>query len=54
MDASASKLTALVAAYWLARLAAQLSRYADRPDRPVWMQQNVDFVLHELSAMRWG
>jgi hypothetical protein len=54
VDASASKLTALVAAYWLARLAAQLSRYADRPDRPVWMRQNVDFVLHELSAMRWG
>jgi hypothetical protein len=54
VDVSPTKLTALVAAYWLARLAAQLTRYADRPDRPVWMRQNVDFVLHELSALPWG
>jgi len=54
VDVSPSKLTALVAAYWLDRLAAQLSRYADRPDRPVWMRQNVDFVLEALSTRRWG
>ena len=53
VDVSPSKLEALVIAYWLARVAYQLSRYADRTERPVWMRQNVDAVLHELSAMGW-
>jgi Phosphotransferase enzyme family len=53
VDVSPSKLEALVIAYWLARLRYQLSRYADRTERPVWMQQNVDSVLHALSALGW-
>jgi hypothetical protein len=53
VDVSPSKLEALVIAYWLARLGYQLSRYADRTERPVWMRQNVDSVLQALSAMDW-
>ena len=53
VDVSPSKLEALAIAYWLARVAYQLSRYADRAERPIWMRQNVDAVLHELSATGW-
>jgi Phosphotransferase enzyme family len=53
VDVSPSKLEALVIAYWLARLAYQLSRYGDRTERPVWMRQNVDSVLQAVSAMGW-
>jgi hypothetical protein len=39
------RLEALVAAYWLERLAYQLSTYADRATRPRWLARNIADVL---------
>jgi hypothetical protein len=41
---------ALVLAYWINRLAYQVTTYADRVDRPVWLEQNVDLVLRALQV----
>jgi hypothetical protein len=43
-------LEAIVAAYWLERLAYQLSTYADRTERPEWMTRNVDLVVGALGC----
>ena len=43
---------ALVGAYWLERLATQLSTYADRVVRPRWLATNVDPVLAAWKAAR--
>jgi hypothetical protein len=43
-------LAALVAAYWLDRLAYQLATYADRAHRSRWLERNVIAVLRALSA----
>jgi hypothetical protein len=43
-------LVALVAAYWLDRLAYQLATYADRAGRRRWIERNVAFVLQALAA----
>jgi Phosphotransferase enzyme family len=43
-------LVALVAAYWLDRLAYQLATYADRAARRRWIERNVAFVLRTLAA----
>jgi aminoglycoside phosphotransferase (APT) family kinase protein len=43
-------LEAIVAAYWLQRLAYQLSTYADRTERPAWMTRNVDLVVRAFPA----
>jgi aminoglycoside phosphotransferase (APT) family kinase protein len=42
------RMEQLVAAYWLDRLAYQLSTYADRALRPRWLERNVGFVLAAL------
>lgn len=43
------RLEGLVAAYWLDRLAYQLSTYADRAVRPRWLERNVGHVLQALA-----
>jgi hypothetical protein len=43
-------LVALVAAYWLERVAYQLASYADRAGRRRWIERNVAFVLQALAA----
>jgi aminoglycoside phosphotransferase (APT) family kinase protein len=48
IEVSASRLEAFVIAYWLDRVAHELGSYADRTERPVWMRQNVDFVLEAI------
>jgi hypothetical protein len=50
IEVTPARLEALVAAYWLARLAYQLTRHADRAERRVWVENNVDAVLRELAA----
>jgi len=50
VDASPETLEALVTAYWLSRVAYQLTRYADRVERDAWMKQNIDLVLQEVAA----
>jgi hypothetical protein len=41
-------LEALAAAYWLERLAYQVATYADRAERPRWIERNVVQVLNAL------
>ena len=43
-------LVALVAAYWLERIAYQLASYADRAGRRRWIERNVTSVLQALAA----
>jgi len=43
------RLEALVAAYWLDRVAYQLSTYADRAVRRLWLERNVAHVLEALA-----
>ena len=50
IDVTPARLEALVTAYWLARVAYQLTRYADRAERTVWKTQNVDVVLDALGS----
>ena len=45
VDLTPARLEALVVTYWLARLAYQLTRYADRAERKIWIERNVDLVL---------
>lgn len=44
------ELTALVSAYWLDRVAYQLTSFADRAQQPLWLARNVEFVLDRLTA----
>ena len=46
---SPALLEALAVAYWLERLGYQLSTYADRTERRVWLERNVDEVLRALA-----
>jgi hypothetical protein len=50
IEPSLPLLEALVVAYWLERLAYQLSTYADRTERPVWLERNVDEVLRAVAT----
>jgi aminoglycoside phosphotransferase (APT) family kinase protein len=43
------KLEALVKAYWLTRTARELQIYADRIERPRWLQGNVRTVVRALA-----
>jgi hypothetical protein len=52
-EVTPARLEALVAAYWLARLAYQLTRYADRAERKLWIERNVEVVLRELAGRSW-
>ena len=49
IEVNADQLEAFVIAYWLDRIGHELGSYADRIERPVWMQQNVDFVLEAIA-----
>jgi aminoglycoside phosphotransferase (APT) family kinase protein len=44
------QLEAIVLAYWLDRISYQLRTYADRSERPVLMERNVNFVLRAAVA----
>ena len=48
LDITASQLAALIAAYWLERVAYQLSTYSERLRLPVWMESNVEYPLRVL------
>jgi hypothetical protein len=50
IEVNADQLEAFVIAYWLDRVGHELGSYADRIERPVWMQQNVDFVLEAIAG----
>jgi hypothetical protein len=47
-------LEALAVAYWLERLGYQLSTYADRTERRVWLERNVDEVLRAIAERAAG
>ena len=47
-------LEALSVAYWLERLAYQISTYADRTERKVWLERNVDEVLQAVATRASG
>ena len=51
---SPALLEALAVAYWLERLGYQLSTYADRTERPVWLERNVDEVLRAIAERAAG
>jgi aminoglycoside phosphotransferase (APT) family kinase protein len=51
IDPSPSQLEALVAAYWLDRVAYQLTTFADRSERPLWIERNVELVLDALATL---
>lgn len=50
VEPSAAVLEALTVAYWLERLGYQLSTYADRTERQVWLERNVDEVVRAVVA----
>jgi Phosphotransferase enzyme family len=50
IEPSRRELTALVSAYWLDRVAYQLTAFADRVEQPLWLARNVEFVLDKLTA----
>jgi len=50
IEPSPTTLESLVVAYWLERLAYQLATYADRTEREVWLERNVDEVLRAVAA----
>jgi len=49
VDPTPALLEALAVAYWLERLGYQLSTYADRTERRVWLERNVDAVLRAVA-----
>jgi Phosphotransferase enzyme family len=51
---SPALLEAIAVAYWLERLGYQLAAYADRTERPVWMERNVDEVLRAIAERAAG
>lgn len=44
------QLEAIAIAWWLERVARELQTYGDRVKRPIWIQENVTFVVDELVA----
>ena len=49
VDPTPALLESLAVAYWLERLGYQLSTYADRTERRVWVERNVDEVLRAVA-----
>jgi len=49
LDVDASVLEDLAIAYWLTRVAFEVSLFADRAERPIWMQNNVESVLDAIA-----
>jgi phosphotransferase family enzyme len=56
ISATPTELEALVGAYWLQRLAYQLTTYGDRAQRSQWLDRNVDLVAHALlqRSAQWS
>jgi aminoglycoside phosphotransferase (APT) family kinase protein len=50
IDVDSELLEALVLAYWLNRVGFELSLFADRAVRPIWMHNNVHLVLETLAG----
>jgi phosphotransferase family enzyme len=48
------QLEDLALSYWLTRTARELESYADRAERPVWIQNNVDRVARAISEESSG
>jgi aminoglycoside phosphotransferase (APT) family kinase protein len=49
IEPTTAQLEAFVVAYWLDRVGHELESHADRVDRPVWMQQNVELVVRAIA-----
>jgi aminoglycoside phosphotransferase (APT) family kinase protein len=49
IDPLPDTLEALALAYWLTRTARELETYADRPQRPLWIRDNVTLVATHLA-----
>lgn len=50
LELSPDRLDQLAVAYWLDRMALEVSHFADRARRPVWMRRNVDEVVEALAG----
>jgi aminoglycoside phosphotransferase (APT) family kinase protein len=50
IEVDSELLEALVLAYWLNRVGFELSLFADRAARPLWMHNNVHLVLETLAG----
>jgi hypothetical protein len=51
LELDADRLRALVAAYWLQRLAYQAGSYADRVERPRWLENNLSLPLRAFAQL---
>jgi aminoglycoside phosphotransferase (APT) family kinase protein len=51
LEIDATRLEALVGAYWITRTARELELYADRVERPLWMRHNVRAVIPALEPL---
>lgn len=51
VDVDLERLRGLVLAYWIDRLAFQLTTYGDRMQRPRWLELNVDLVVDAVAGM---
>jgi hypothetical protein len=49
MALDADRLEALALAYWLDRMALEISAFQDRAHRPVWVRDNVEYVIESLG-----
>ena len=49
IEPTAQELETFVLAFWLDRVGHEVSSYADRAERPVWIEQNVDLVLQAIA-----
>ncbi len=50
IEPTVHELETFVLAFWLDRVGHEVSSYADRAERPVWIEQNVDLVLKAIAA----
>jgi aminoglycoside phosphotransferase (APT) family kinase protein len=49
IEPTTAQLEAFAVAYWLDRIGHELESHADRVDRPVWMEQNVELVVRAIA-----
>jgi hypothetical protein len=49
IEPTVHELETFVLAFWLDRVGHEVSSYADRAERPVWIKQNVDLVLKAIA-----
>jgi hypothetical protein len=50
LDITARQLAALIAAYWLERVAYQLSTHSERLRLPMWVESNVKALFASSST----